>query len=230
VLCGIHDSNASLLRHLGGDAPPAVLSTGTWVIAAAPGLPLDALREDADMLANSSATGQPVACMRFMGGREFAALAGADAETCGLNDVQALIAQQTLALPCFVASGGPFAGHPGAVHGPAPDTSAQRYALATLYCALMSDYCLNALGVTDHGASIVVEGSFTGNPLFAPLLAALRPHQQVCISADDSSGTTCGGWMLHHWGKAPRKSGASAAPLDVSGLSAYRAEWLRVVA
>jgi len=144
--------------------------------------------------------------------------------------VQALVAQQTLALPCFAASGGPFAGRPGTVRGPAPATSAQRYALATLYCALMSDYCLNALGVTADGAPVVVEGSVTGNPVFAPLLAALRPHQQISTSADDSSGTTCGGWMLHHWGKAPAKSGAIAAPLDVSGLSAYRAEWLKAVA
>ncbi|MGB9990275.1 FGGY-family carbohydrate kinase [Massilia sp. SM-13] len=230
VLCGIHDSNASLLRHLDGEMPPAVLSTGTWVIAAAPGVALDRLRENADMLANSSATGQPVACMRFMGGREFAALAGSGAETCSIDDLEALIAQQTLALPSFAASGGPFAGRAGAVRGPAPSTSAQRYALATLYCALVSDYCLNALGVRDDGASVVVEGSFTGNPLFAPLLAALRPHQQISISADDSSGTTCGGWMLHHWGSAPNKSGAIAAPLDIRGLRAYRDDWLKAVA
>jgi hypothetical protein len=38
----------------------------------------------------------------------------------------------------------------------------------------MSDYCLDALGVSAPGAAIVVEGSFTGNPWFAPLLAALR--------------------------------------------------------
>ncbi|WP_313171142.1 FGGY family carbohydrate kinase, partial [Massilia oculi] len=54
VLCGIHDSNASLLRHLGRDgatSPRTVLSTGTWLIAAAFGASLDGLREDADMLA-----------------------------------------------------------------------------------------------------------------------------------------------------------------------------------
>jgi L-fuculokinase len=226
IICGIHDSNASLLRHLDGDTPPAVLSTGTWVIAAAPGTPLNGLREKADMLANSNAMAQPVACMRFMGGREFAELAGPHAEACGIADVQALISQHTLALPCFAASGGPFAGRSGAVRGPAPQTGAQCYALATLYCALMSDYCLNALGVSGNGATVVVEGSFTGNPLFAPLLAALRPHQQISTSADDSSGTTCGGWMLHHWGRAPTKSGAIAAPLDIRGLAAYRAEWL----
>jgi sugar (pentulose or hexulose) kinase len=109
VLCGIHDSNASLLRHLTAEQPPAVLSTGTWVIAAAPGMPLDGLREDADMLANSNALGQAVACMRFMGGREFGELAGKDAETCTVEDLQALIAQGTFALPSFAGATGPFA-------------------------------------------------------------------------------------------------------------------------
>ncbi|WP_229259596.1 FGGY-family carbohydrate kinase [Duganella aceris] len=225
VLCGIHDSNASLLRHLGAGADaasPAVLSTGTWVIAAAPGMPLDGLREQADMLANSNALGQAVACMRFMGGREFAELAGADAQPCGIEDLQTLIEQKTMALPCFSNAGGPFAGRAGAVVGPAPGGGLQRYALATLYCVLMSDYCLSALGVS---SAVVVEGSFTGNPWFAPLLAALRPQQQIG-STDDASGTTCGAWMLHHWGRAPAARGKTAEPLQLAGLAEYRQRWL----
>jgi sugar (pentulose or hexulose) kinase len=68
VVCGIHDSNASLLRYLGAEKQ-TVLSTGTWMIAAAFGADLSALREEADMLANTNALGQPVASARFMGGR-----------------------------------------------------------------------------------------------------------------------------------------------------------------
>jgi L-fuculokinase len=45
-----------------------VLSTGTWVIAAAFGMPLDGLREQADMLANTNALGQPwPACASWAG-------------------------------------------------------------------------------------------------------------------------------------------------------------------
>src|SRR5690606_16835259 len=65
VMCGIHDSNASLLRYLGA-ARQTVLSTGTWMIAAAFGADLGVLREAADMLANTNALGQPVASARFM--------------------------------------------------------------------------------------------------------------------------------------------------------------------
>ncbi|WP_228892700.1 FGGY-family carbohydrate kinase [Pseudoduganella aquatica] len=230
VICGIHDSNASLLRHLNGDGPRAVLSTGTWVIAAAIGMPLDGLREEADMLANSNALGEPVACMRFMGGREFGELAGAAPETCSVEDLQRLIDQGTLALPCFASAGGPFGGRAGEITGPAPQTAQERYALATLYCVLMSDYCLSALNAAS--GAIVVEGSYTGNPHFAPLLAALRPAQAVNCS-DDASGTTCGAWMLANWVEKcqdartdPGADPGAAAGLALNGWAAYRERWL----
>ena len=228
VLCGIHDSNASLLRYLpqptpdGAAAQPVtVLTTGTWAVLAAIGRPLDGLDESRDMLANVNALGQPVACMRFMGGREFAALAGPRQTVCTADELQWLIQQRTLALPCFADAGGPFSGRVGQVTGPAPNTAAQRYALATLYCVLMSDYCLDALGGT---GMVVIEGSFTDNPHFAPLLAALRGSQPVALT-DDTSGTTCGGWMLSHWGDRPAAHGRIAAPLALTGLRAYRERW-----
>jgi len=222
VVCGIHDSNASLLRHLGGTDVPAVLSTGTWVIAAAPGKPLDGLREEADMLANTSALGHAVPSMRFMGGREFAELAGANPASCDAAALQRMIDGGTYALPGFAGAGGPFAGRAGSIAGPAPVNDRERCALATLYCVLMSDYCLTALGADD---AIVVEGSFTNNPHFASLLAALRPGQSVAVT-DDASGTTCGGWMLAHWGGVPRVRSTIAAPLALRGLAAYRDAWL----
>ena len=77
-----------------------MLSTGTWVIAAALGVPLACLRDGHDMLANTNAVGQPVACMRFMGGREFAALAGPAPSACSAGAIDALIARGTMALPC----------------------------------------------------------------------------------------------------------------------------------
>lgn len=224
VLCGIHDSNASLLRYLDAQEqaqPRTVLSTGTWAIAAALGAPLDRLDETADMLANVNALGQPVACMRFMGGREFAVLAGASPQVCGVDDIARLVRQGSLALPCFAESGGPFVGQAGRLAGPAPRTPAERYALATLYCALMSDYCLDTLGAQ---GPVTVEGSFTDNPHFAALLAALRPGQAVAVSPD-ASGTTCGGWMLHRWGAAPAMPAAAVPTQALDGLAAYRAQW-----
>ena len=226
VLNGIHDSNASLLRYLQGAGPRTVLSTGTWLIAAAFGAPLDGLRERDDMLANTNALGQPVACMRFMGGREFGALAGAALAACDFADIERLIAQGTLALPAFAATGGPFAGRAGRIDGPAPQDARERYALATLYCVLMTDYCLDALGAA---GPLAVEGSFTANPWFGALLAVLRPQQAVTYS-DDASGTTCGGWMLRYRDAPPPGTSTPVAARLPAGLDAYRATWRAAVA
>jgi len=229
VLSGIHDSNASLMRYLNQDGQPGprtVLSTGTWMIAAAFGAPLSGLREDADMLANTNAVGQPVACMRFMGGREFGELAGTAPQSCSFEDIERLIDQGTMALPCFATTGGPFAGRSGSIEGPAPSTPCERYALATLYCVLMTDYCLEAL---QAAGPLAVEGSFTANPWFGPLLAALRPQQPVSYS-DDASGTTCGGWMLRYRDGVPPGSSSLTPARAPAGLQAYRARWLEAVA
>lgn len=224
VLCGIHDSNASLVRYLGKDgatAPGTVLSTGTWVIAAAFGVALDGLREDADMLANTNALGQPVACMRFMGGREFGAIAGEQSTVCTFAQLEALIARGTMALPCFADGGGPFAGRVGRIEGPPPIDAGERFALATLYCVMMTDYCLDALGA--HGP-VTVEGSFTANPWFGTLLASLRPQQPLSYS-DDTSGTTCGGWLLRYRNATPSNRRRLTPSSAISGLDAYRDSW-----
>jgi sugar (pentulose or hexulose) kinase len=229
VLSGIHDSNASLIRYLDKDAaaaPRTVLSTGTWMIAAAFGAPLERLREDADMLANTSALGQPVACMRFMGGREFGALAGPNPQACSFDVIERLVARGTLALPCFAETGGPFAGQMGRIEGEAPGDAQERYALATLYCVLMTDYCLDAL---QAAGPLAVEGSFTANPHFGPLLAALRPQQPVTYS-DDASGTTCGGWMLRYRDGVPPAGKHEIAALAPAGLEGYRLLWLNQLA
>ncbi|MET3432469.1 sugar (pentulose or hexulose) kinase [Herbaspirillum seropedicae] len=227
VLCGVHDSNASLLRYLrgAGGGPRIVLSSGTWLIAAALDGCVSGLREEADMLANVNVLGAPVACMRFMGGREFAQIAGDDLP-CSAEQLQALIDAQVFALPCFSECGGPFAGRRGSIVGQAPQQPGSRYALATLYCALMTAYCLDAL---DAPGEVVVEGSFTSNPHFAALLAALA--SRTVYRSSDASGTTLGGWLLDRWERAPESATlpalAPAEPLALRGLAAYREDWLR---
>jgi sugar (pentulose or hexulose) kinase len=226
IVCGIHDSNASLLRHLSGERK-IVLSTGTWVIAAAINAPARALDERLDMLANVSAHGTPVNCMRFMGGREFAELAGPEQQACTEADLARLVARGVTAVPCFAAIGGPFAGQRGRILGEPPRSAGERYALATLYCALMTDYCLERL---DPGAPVVVEGSFTANPHFAGLLAALRSGRDVRVS-EDASGTTSGGWMLATGKALPAQTVAPAvAPLHLPSLDSYARHWRAICA
>ena len=76
VICGAHDSNASLVPYLAARSDPfTVVSTGTWVIIMAVG-GTGTLDPNADMIANVDVLGRPVPTARLMGGREFAVLAG----------------------------------------------------------------------------------------------------------------------------------------------------------
>jgi sugar (pentulose or hexulose) kinase len=226
IVCGVHDSNASLLRHLkpGPELPRIVLSTGTWVIAAALDGALEPLQEPLDMLANVNVVGTPVACMRFMGGREFSQLAGTTDTHCTQADLQALVDAHVMAQPNFSQCGGPFASRQGRIIGQLPAGTINAYALATLYCALMTDYCLDQLAAP---GGIVVEGSFTANPHFAPLLAALTQRRVSC--SQDSSGTTVGGWLLGQWTDATACGRLSAPlpaqPMSLRGLAHYRQAW-----
>ncbi len=93
VICGAHDSNASLVPHLISRRDPfTVISTGTWVIIMAVG-GTARLDPKADMLANVDVRGEPVPTARFMGGREYAVLAGdapADADEADIASVHRL--------------------------------------------------------------------------------------------------------------------------------------------
>jgi sugar (pentulose or hexulose) kinase len=226
VINGIHDSNASLvpyLRHL--EVPFTVISTGTWTVMAGIGASLVGMSEADDMLANVSAFGEPVPCIRFMGGREWELLR--DADGCDLADLQQVLAQGVFALPSFSSQGGPFRDRQGTVIGPGGSLNAREHtALAALYCALVTDYCLSRLQST---GDIFVEGSFARNRVYLGVLQSLRPDQAVRAS-EDSTGTTQGAAQLIpgcNWAGA-----ALAAPVEcpeVPGLAEYCDRWLDLV-
>jgi sugar (pentulose or hexulose) kinase len=226
VLCGVHDSNASLLPHLASRQTPfTIVSTGTWVILMAPGLGLDKLDPADDTLANVDIEGRPVATARFMGGREYAGIAGAPASPDAAS-LGRVIASGAMALPCFAGQGGPFPHRAGEIRG--QTASADRPALATLYLALMSDLMLTRLGVTS--GDLIVEGSFATNLAYGAVLAALRPSQRV-YAGSDAAGTARGAALLAQW--PPRQFHPppliAVPPAAVDGLSAYRSDWTRAV-
>jgi sugar (pentulose or hexulose) kinase len=227
VLNGVHDSNASLLPHLASRKSPfTILSTGTWVILMAVGLGVERLVETDDMLANVDVEGRPIACGRFMGGREYRELAGDATGDPDLAAVTRVIATGAMALPCFAPQGGPFASRKGEIRGAV--APAERPALATLYVALMSDLMLTRLGATS--GDLIVEGSFAASPAFGQTLAALRPAQRVFAGAD-AAGTARGAALLAQWPNGRFKAAPEHAipAREIAGLAAYRAAWTRAV-
>lgn len=224
VACGIHDSNASLLPWLERlDTPFSVISSGTWTIVMTVGGALDALDPKRDSLANVDAYGRPVPTARFMGGREYPAIAGANPVPAGPDSVAAVLDAGVFAVPPIVAGVGPFASGTGGIEGPVDSLDAEaRTAVADLYLALISRESLVLSG--GPGGRIVVEGPLARNATYCRLLAALtgRPVHP----SPDATGTSLGAARLLGLGAASRDALAPAVePCDCPGLQDYAAAW-----
>ncbi len=225
---GIHDSNASFLRYrlTQGQAPFTVISTGTWTILMATQVPLENLDANKDMLANIDATGRPIACARFMGGREFEAICEQAGSWLGEQfdetDLQKIIEQQVFALPNFSDGSGPFGVRNSGFVGDINPISG--IALATLYCALMIDYQLDML---DAKGKIFIEGAFLKNPLLCAVLNQLREEQGVFLSTD-STGTVQGAGYLTTWNDVNCCIDVyQASETSLTALYNYKEQWLK---
>jgi sugar (pentulose or hexulose) kinase len=226
VACGIHDSNASFLCHLLSrptSAPFAAVSSGTWTVIMAHGVELGRLCEPLDMLLNIDALGRPTATARFMGGREYEAIAGPDAVgvVADRSDLEAVIARRAMALPSFADAGGPFVHQKGQLLGVENLSLRQRAALATVYTALVTDYLLEFLSVQ---GDVVVDGPLAENALYTEVLAALRPDNSVRVGNSNSSRQTVGRYLAGFAVSAAREAGR-IEPIVIAGLTEYRRNW-----
>jgi len=224
VLCGIHDSNASYLRHrmhrLQGQ-PFSVISSGTWTVILANGADLSVLRQERDMLANVDAFGSVVGTARFMGGREYEAVAGPDAAVPDRAALARVLASPALVQPSFTA-GGQFPNRAGTIHGAEGLDAPARAALATLHIALLSDVALDLLATS---GDIVIDGPLGENPLYPCILAALRPTSRVQLG--EAGAGTAGGALCLALGTASHPPVLRTIEPDavVPGLAAYVERW-----
>jgi sugar (pentulose or hexulose) kinase len=222
VVCGIHDSNASYLQHLVGrtrNTPFIVISSGTWTIVMASGADPCHLQAERDMLANVDAFASIVCTARFMGGREYELIAGS-AVAPDQSALSAVLQRQAMALPSFTHNG-PFSSQPGKVVNADNLRAAERAALATLYLALMSDVLIENLHAE---GDLIVDGPLAANPLFAPLLAAMRRSQRVFTGAA-RAGTANAACYLAGFELPSSPQPVPVAPLQIAGLDAYRLRW-----
>lgn len=189
VLCGIHDSNASLVPQL-AEAPCGVLSTGTWMIVMALGgraVPLDAAR---DVLVNVNALGQPVPTARFMGGREMEEIMAGRIVEPSPDDLRTVLESRVMAMPSLHPDTGPFPGKQFGWIGGEPKGGA-RMAAASFYAALMGAECLDLAGAE---GPVIVEGAFGGNLAFLRMLATATGR--VVRGAGQGAGTGLGAALL----------------------------------
>ena len=222
VMCGIHDSNASLLPHLLSRDPPfAVVSTGTWIIVLAVGGRTDRLDPTRDGLAYVNAFGDPVPAGRFMGGREFERLTAGEVVELSPAHLDRVLSDRIMALPSFTGGTGPFPRRRGAwTVDPATLSAGERTAAATLYLALMTAECLEIAGAA---GPVVVEGPFTGNRLFGAALSGIigRP----VAASQQRTGTTAGAALLARPDVQAARAPVSLEPLRGSAFERYVRIW-----
>lgn len=220
---GVHDSNAALYFYRSlGFSDFTLVSTGTWVIIFNPASSLEKLDAARDMLANVTVDHQPVATIRFMGGREYDVASGGWARPVSAEAVTAVVAKRAFALPSF-APGGPMPGRDGRFVGPAVNGEEQA-AAAMLYVALMTDLSLDLLGSAN---AIVIDGGLVKTGLYAAVLAKLRPQQNVYTSANpEGSAFGAAALVFDAIGRnAFVNDCAVAEPASIPGLDEYRREW-----
>lgn len=223
VLCGIHDSNASLVPHL-AEAPCGVLSTGTWMIVMALGgraVELDASR---DVLVNVNALGQPVPTARFMGGREMEEIMGGRIGEPSAEDLLAVLRGRVMAMPSLHPETGPFPGKRFGWIGGEPEGGA-RMAAASFYAALMGAECLSLAGAE---GPVIVEGAFGGNLAFLRMLATATGR--VVRGSGQGAGTGLGAALLA--GPLGVKAGPAVEVLPEADVlwTGYVSAWREVVA
>ncbi|MFL5136339.1 MAG: FGGY-family carbohydrate kinase [Microvirga sp.] len=228
LYCGIHDSNASLLPHLGQhEAPFAVVSTGTWVVIFAVGGDLDHLDSKRDTLANVDALGRAVPSARFMGGREFELLTKGQG-TATPEAIHRVLEERIVMTPSVVPGCGPF---PDAEHRVVNASNGlnadETYVATSLYAALMTKACLD---LTRAAGPIIVEGPFARNALYAEALSKAIGRSVIVVSS--STGTSVGAALLAVGSSAPSslQEGREASSHQLpDSFQQYCAEWNRYV-
>lgn len=221
VVCGIHDSNASLYAHLTArEAPFSVVSTGTWVISMAVGGAKVTLDPTRDTLINVNALGQPVPSARFMGGREFERLIGDAPKDFAAADVDSVLARAAMLLPAVETQSGPFQGRSARwTMEEARLSPAERYVAVSFYLALMT---ATGLSMTGARGPVLVEGPFAENPAYLAMLAAAteRPVEAVA-----GTGTSIGAAQLFGPRRVAEPPASITRPANEASLRHYAAAW-----
>ncbi len=222
VMCGIHDSNASLLPHLLTQTGAfSVVSTGTWVVCMTIGGAATLLDKDRDVLINVAADGRPVPSARFMGGREYEMIRAGRAVTPTLADEAGVLQAGFMLWPSVVANGGPFPGRKLGWSHPTGGFSDgfQDVALA-FYLGLMTAECL---GLTGAVGSVIVEGPFAANPAYCRMLAVATGRPVLCAASQ--TGTSIGAALLFGAPESPPPMTTTVVPANVESYQTYAFAW-----
>jgi sugar (pentulose or hexulose) kinase len=226
VVCGIHDSNASLLPHIKARRKPfSVVSSGTWVIVMAVDGQSVTLDPERDTVINVSAFGQPVPSARFMGGREYELIQSGIIGQPTDKDVEQVLNESIMLLPAVEPNSGPFRGSEMSwmPNEPTNDSGCGDVALS-FYLALMTAECLKMVGAMGE---TIVEGPFARNIHYLQMLQA--GTQRPVIASDSMTGTSVGAAMLFRNAPVAPLHQEIAPPSKARQFEEYASNWRNLI-
>ncbi|WP_216602945.1 FGGY family carbohydrate kinase [Ruegeria sp. HKCCD4884] len=229
VLTGAHDSSANFFRYLAAQiADFTLVSTGTWVVALSREADIASLDQTRGTTINADMDGDPVGGALTMGGREFSAIAGPDPDKQAADRkvLERMITRGTMAIPSFGENEGQFPGSAKQGHfvGARPAGEVERKAQAVLHSALLTVTCSDVL---NGGDRLILDGTFLNEPLYAPIVAALRPERRTEAS-HETHGVVAGALQLacKHSGSSPPPLALDpVTPIVMPGLAEYAKQW-----
>jgi len=229
VVCGVHDSNASLFPYLKSQLDSiSVVSTGTWVIAMGIRDGVAKAVEKSETFVNVDAYGNPVPSARFMGGREYEIMKSTLSGEYTNSDISDVLESGTMLLPAVESSAGPFKGRQYKWHPKVPQKfTPQRTVALSFYLALVTSVCLDAI---EHNGKIFVEGPFAKNDLYLSMLS-FATNSKVFVSSGQT-GTSLGAALLFSK-KIPYPQNTEHVPdamLSSSAIHTYAEKWRSILA
>lgn len=224
IFNGIHDSSAALhfYRHLGHEGFTLV-STGTWVIMFDTACPLTSLDPRRDMLASVTTTGEPIATLRFMGGRDYDLLSRNSRLQITERDILTVVEKGIFAMP-GLSKGGQFPDSTAEILGGSVENEREGTALASLYLACMTR---NGLDAINTQSTIIVDGGLCRNKAFLGVLAGLAPGKTL-LSNPEAEGTALGAACTvkdSNWTFEPEDPCQRVRPWNIPGLEDYFLQW-----
>ena len=227
IYCGLHDSNAAYyLYERKFNKIFTLISTGTWVVIFNKQMKLDLLNENKEIFAKINVYGKLIPVIRFMGGREYSIIV----KKC-LNFIKTkksidyLFDKKVYAMPSF-ADGGPFKNIKGKIINKKLLRSRDDYiSLASLYIALIIDYCLKQI---DSNNSIIIDGVFAKNKIFLYYLSVLRQNQRIFVS-HESNGTATGAFLLCNKGSNYKLNLEKLPKNSNQVILNYKEEWIKLI-
>ena len=227
VYCGGHDSSlAYYLYEKKYKKSFTLISTGTWIVIFNKSMNSKFFDEKKKVFAKLSVLGEKLPVLRFMGGREYSNIVKKHKNKIKTKStIENFLKNKIFVIPSF-GEDNPFSNMKGKITNQKKISSFEEYNnLASLYVALITDYCLEQIRSEN---SVIIDGGFIKNTLFLKYLSALRYKQNIFLNKD-SHGTAVGAFLLCNKQSRYKLNLTKVEKSKIEVINEYKKQWLNLI-